>query len=162
MFAKFSPDGRRVAYVRENNLYVENLADGRITQLTSDGSRTIINGTFDWVYEEELTCATGSAGAPTAGGSPTGSSTPPGCGDFLLINDTDSLYSFTIPVQYPKAGTTNSAARVGVVSAEGGQHRLAAGPRRPAQQLHRPAWTGRPARTRWCSSSSTGCRTPTT
>ena len=50
MFAKFSPDGGRVAYVRENNLYVQNLGDGRITQLTRDGSRTIINGTFDWVY----------------------------------------------------------------------------------------------------------------
>jgi dipeptidyl-peptidase-4 len=52
MFAKFSPDGNRVAYVRENNLYVQNLGDGRITQLTRDGSRTIINGTFDWVYED--------------------------------------------------------------------------------------------------------------
>jgi dipeptidyl-peptidase-4 len=40
--------------------------------------------------------------------------------DFLLINNTDSLYSFTTPVQYPKAGTTNSAARIGVVSAAGG------------------------------------------
>ena len=37
-----------------------------------------------------------------------------------MINNTDSLYSFTIPVQYPKAGTTNSSARVGVVSSEGG------------------------------------------
>ena len=54
MFAKFSPDGSRVGYVRENNLYVEDLATGRITQLTRDGSKRIINGTFDWVYEEEL------------------------------------------------------------------------------------------------------------
>ena len=54
MFAKFSPDGTRVGYVRENNLYVEDLATGRITQLTRDGSKRIINGTFDWVYEEEL------------------------------------------------------------------------------------------------------------
>jgi dipeptidyl-peptidase-4 len=45
MFAKFSPDGRRVAYVRENNLYVEDLASGAITPLTTDGSRTLINGT---------------------------------------------------------------------------------------------------------------------
>ncbi|HZD04115.1 MAG TPA: DPP IV N-terminal domain-containing protein, partial [Longimicrobiales bacterium] len=44
-----------------------------------------------------------------------------GVRDFLLINDTDSLYSFTIPIQYPKAGTTNSAVRAGVVSAEGGE-----------------------------------------
>jgi dipeptidyl-peptidase 4 len=43
-----------------------------------------------------------------------------GVRDFLLINNTDSLYSFTTPVQYPKAGTTNSAARIGVVSASGG------------------------------------------
>ena len=59
MFAKFAPDGGRVAYVRvayvrENNLYVEDIASGTITPLTTDGSRTLINGTFDWVYEEEL------------------------------------------------------------------------------------------------------------
>ena len=51
LFAKFSPDGRRVGYVRENDLYVEDLATGTITRLTRDGSRTLINGTFDWVYE---------------------------------------------------------------------------------------------------------------
>ncbi len=55
MFAKFSPDGQRVGYVRENNVYVENLSgDSKITKLTTDGSRYIVNGTFDWVYEEEL------------------------------------------------------------------------------------------------------------
>ena len=54
MFAKFSPDGSQVGYVRENNIYVETIADNQITKLTTDGSRTIINGTFDWVYEEEL------------------------------------------------------------------------------------------------------------
>ena len=59
MFAKFSPDSTRVGYVRENNIYVESLADGRITRLTADGSRTIVNGTFDWVYEEELFCRDG-------------------------------------------------------------------------------------------------------
>src|ERR1051325_5326024 len=54
MFAKFSPDGQRVGYVRENNVYVETLSgDSKITQLTTDGSRYIVNGTFDWVYEEE-------------------------------------------------------------------------------------------------------------
>ncbi|MFZ0232798.1 MAG: DPP IV N-terminal domain-containing protein, partial [Candidatus Acidiferrales bacterium] len=54
MFAKFSPDGAQVAYVRANNIYAENLATGKISQLTTDGSATIINGTSDWVYEEEL------------------------------------------------------------------------------------------------------------
>lgn len=54
MFAKLSPDAGRVAYVRSNNVYVETLDDGSIVQLTHDGSETTINGTSDWVYEEEL------------------------------------------------------------------------------------------------------------
>ena len=120
MFAKFSPDGGRVAYVRENNLYVEDLADGRITQLTSDGSRTTINGTFDWVYEEELSLRDGFRWSPDGRRIAYWQLDASGVRDFLLINDTDSLYSFTIPVQYPKTGTTNSAGRVGVVSAAGG------------------------------------------
>jgi dipeptidyl-peptidase 4 len=121
MFAKFSPDGGRVAYVRENNLYVESLDDGGITQLTRDGSRTIINGTFDWVYEEELSLRDGFRWSPDGARIAYWQLDASGVRDFLLINNTDSLYSFTIPVQYPKAGTTNSAARVGVVNASGGQ-----------------------------------------
>jgi dipeptidyl-peptidase-4 len=54
MFAKLSPDGTHVAYVRQNNIYVERISDRRIRQLTTDGSATTINGTSDWVYEEEL------------------------------------------------------------------------------------------------------------
>ena len=46
MFAKFSPQGNRVAYVRENNIYVENLEDDKIIQLTQDGTDRIINGTL--------------------------------------------------------------------------------------------------------------------
>src|ERR1044072_8619554 len=65
MFAKFSPDGQRVGYVRENNVYVENLfGDSKITKLTTDGSRYIVNGTFDWVYEEELFCRDGFRWSP--------------------------------------------------------------------------------------------------
>jgi dipeptidyl-peptidase-4 len=54
LYAKLSPDATRAAYVRDNNLYVEDVKSGAITQLTSDGSASIINGTSDWVYEEEL------------------------------------------------------------------------------------------------------------
>jgi dipeptidyl-peptidase-4 len=120
MFAKFSPDGGRVAYVRGNNLFVESLNDGRITQLTRDGSRTIINGTFDWVYEEELSLRDGFRWSPDGSRIAYWQLDASGVRDFLLINNTDSLYSFTIPVQFPKVGTTNSAARVGVVDASGG------------------------------------------
>ena len=119
-FAKFAPDGRRVAYVREHNLYTESLADDRITPLTRDGSTTTINGTFDWVYEEELYLRDGFRWSPDGSRIAYWQLDAKGVRDFLLINNTDSLYSFVTPVQYPKAGTTNSAARVGVVSAIGG------------------------------------------
>jgi dipeptidyl-peptidase 4 len=53
-FATFSPEGRRVAYVCHNNLFVQSLDNLRITRLTKNGSDTLINGTSDWVYEEEF------------------------------------------------------------------------------------------------------------
>src|SRR5688500_18013574 len=123
MFATFSPDGSRVAYVRQNNLYVETLADSRITALTNDGSRTIINGTFDWVYEEELGLQNGFRWSPDGSRIAYWQLDASGVRDFNLINNTDSLYSFVVPVQYPKAGTTNSSGRAGVVPAAGGATR---------------------------------------
>ena len=119
-FAKFSPGGDRVAYVRENNLYVETLGTGRIVALTRDGSKTTINGTFDWVYEEELYMRDGFRWSPDGSRIAYWQLDAKGVRDFLLINNTDSLYSFVTPIQYPKAGTTNSAARIGVVRVNGG------------------------------------------
>jgi dipeptidyl-peptidase-4 len=120
MFAKFSPDGKKVGYVREHNLYAENLDDGKITQLTNDGSTTIINGTFDWVYEEEWDARDGFRWSPDSKLIAYWQLDACGVRDFYLINDTDSLYSYIIPVQYPKVGTTLSACKVGVVNADGG------------------------------------------
>ena len=125
MFAKFSPDGGRVEWVRygEYNIYVEDIASGKLTQLTRDGSRTTINGTFDWVYEEELGLQDGWRWNPDGQSIAYWQLDATGVRDFLLYNVTDSLYAFTTPVQYPKAGQTNSAARTGVVSATGGETR---------------------------------------
>lgn len=143
MFAKFSPDSRKVGYVRQNNLYVEDLASGTITQLTSDGSRTTINGTFDWVYEEEFGLRDGFRWSPDSRMIAYWQLDATGVRDFLLINDTDSLYSFVVPVQYPKAGTTNSAARVGVVAAEGGATRWMDVPGDPRNNyIARMDWAG--------------------
>jgi dipeptidyl-peptidase-4 len=120
MFAKFSPDQSKIAYVMRNNLYVENLSSHNIVQLTNDGSFTTINGTFDWVYEEELDLRDGFRWSPDSKSIAYWQLDASGVRDFLLIDDTDSLYSFVKPVQYPLAGTTNSSCRVGVVSAGGG------------------------------------------
>lgn len=142
-FAKFSPDGKRVAYVREHNLYVESVGDGRIVALTSDGSVTTINGTFDWVYEEELGQRDGFRWSPDGARIAYWQLDAKGVRDFLLINNTDSLYSFVKPVQYPKAGTTNSSARIGVVSAAGGPTTWLAIPGDPRNNyLARMDWAG--------------------
>lgn len=51
----FSPDGSKVAYVFQNNIYVKDLENGELTQVTEDGKvNSIINGVTDWVYEEEF------------------------------------------------------------------------------------------------------------
>jgi dipeptidyl-peptidase 4 len=121
MFTKFSPDDKKVAYVSEHNIYCEDLVTGKITQLTFDGSKTIINGTFDWVYEEELDCRDGFRWSSDGKSIAYWQLDASGVNDFFMINDTDSLYSKVIPVQYPKAGTTNSSCKVGVVNAEGGE-----------------------------------------
>ena len=123
MFAKFSPDGQRVAYVRENNLYVENLSDGKITKLTTDGSRYIVNGTFDWVYEEELFCRDGFRWSPDSKQIAYWQLNSEGVKEMLLINNTAELYPVVTAFPYPKAGEMNSAARVGVVDADGGPTR---------------------------------------
>lgn len=121
MFAKFSPDATRVAYVRANNIYVERLGDRRITPLTSDGSETIINGTSDWVYEEELGIRDGFRWSPDGASIAYWRFDSTGVEMFTLINNTDALYPTLTRIPYPKAGTTNSAARIGVVSAAGGE-----------------------------------------
>lgn len=120
MFAKFSPDGTRVGYVRENDLYVENIADGKITRLTSDGSHTLINGTSDWVNEEELDLRDCWRWSPDSKSIAFWQFNAEGIKDFILLNNTADLYPKLTYIPYPKAGTTNAAVRVGVVSAAGG------------------------------------------
>jgi dipeptidyl-peptidase-4 len=120
MYAKFSPTGDRVAYVREGDIYVQRLSDGRITRLTTGATKTLVHGMSDWVYEEEFGLRDGFRWSPDGRRIAYWQFDMTGVGTFLLINDTDSLYPFTVPVQYPKVGTTNSAVRVGVVRANGG------------------------------------------
>ncbi len=123
MFAKFSPDGTQVAYVQGNNLYVEEIDGGSIIPLTSDGSETIINGTSDWVYEEELGIRDGFRWSPDGRHIAFWNFDSSGVDEFALINNTDTLYPEITLIPYPKAGTTNSAARIGVVGATGGEIR---------------------------------------
>lgn len=120
MFAKFSPDGTRVAYVSGNNIYVENISDGNVKKITSDGDDKIVNGTFDWVYEEEFGCRDGFRWSPDSQYIAYWHSDTDGTGFFDIINNVDSIYPTIQHFPYPKAGTTNSAVKVGYVPADGG------------------------------------------
>jgi dipeptidyl-peptidase-4 len=123
MFAKFSPDGKKVAYVSKLNIYVEELLSQQFKQITFDGGDNIVNGTFDWVYEEELDCRDGFRWSPDGNHIAYWQSDTKVIGTFYLINNVDSIYSKPIPLPYPKVGTPLSAVKVGVVSAIGGATR---------------------------------------
>ena len=114
-FAKFSPDCKKVAYVSEQNIYMEDLSSELITPLTKDGGANIVNGTFDWVYEEELNLRDGFRWSPDSKKIAYWQLDTEGIGTFYMINNIDSIYPKLIPLPYPKAGTTNSASKIGVL-----------------------------------------------
>jgi len=119
MFAKFSPDGSRVAFVRKNNLQVQGLADLKITALTTDGSHTLINGTSDWVNEEELSLRDCYRWSPDGKQLLLWQFDTKGVKRFSLINQTDGTYPRITTFPYPKAGEKNSATRLGIIAATG-------------------------------------------
>jgi dipeptidyl-peptidase 4 len=116
MFAKLSPDGKNIAYVSEHNLFSEDVASGKITQLTFDGTRKFINGTFDWVYEEEMGCRDGFRWSPDGSKIAFWQVDATKIRDYYMLNTTDSVYSHVIPVEYPKVGEPPSPVRIGVIS----------------------------------------------
>src|SRR5881296_1827535 len=120
MFAKFSPDGRMVAFVRANNIYMTDLATGGETALTADGGDSVINGTSDWVYEEELDLRDAFRWSPDGRRIAFWRFDQTAIRPFYLM-DHDSLYPALVPVRYPKAGTTNSTVKIGVTEVATGR-----------------------------------------
>jgi dipeptidyl-peptidase 4 len=157
MFAKFSPDSSKVAYVRANNIYVEDIASGKILALTTDGSATLINGTSDWVYEEELDVRDGFRWSPDSRHIAYWQFDTRGVGIFPLIYNLGAPreivtgfpypglghYPSILDIAYPIPGTTNSSVRVGVVGVEGSETRWMAVPGDPRDNyIARMDWAG--------------------
>jgi len=143
MFAKFSPDCKSVAYVSDHNIYAEDITTHTIKKLTTDGTRKLINGTFDWVYEEEFACRDGFRWSPDSKQIAFWQVDATKIRDFYMINNTDSVYSRIIPVEYPKVGEAPSPVKIGVISLLGGQIRWMKIEGDPRQHyLPRMEWSG--------------------
>lgn len=123
LFAKISPDGTKLAYVSNYNLYVEDINSGTIQQLTKDGTRKRINGTFDWAYEEEFFCRDGFRWSPDSKKIAFWQINAGVTRDYLMLNTTDSIYPSVTPVEYPVAGEKPSTFRIGVIDLEAGTTR---------------------------------------
>lgn len=122
MFAKISPSGDKVGYVLRNNLYAYEFSTGRTRKLTSDGSVTLINGTFDWVYEEELGLRDGWRWSPDGRSIAFWQLDTHLEPIYTLVNQS-KLRQEMRRLPYPHPGDPNAKARIGVVSASGGRTR---------------------------------------
>ena len=116
MFGKLSPDATQFAYVYHNNIYVQDLSTGTITALTTDASDTIINGLFDWAYEEEFSIQDGFRWSPDSQRIAYWQLDTHAAQDFYIINNTATLYPQVTAIPYPKVGEENSGARIGITT----------------------------------------------
>ena len=124
LFAKFNPDATAVAFVRDRDLFVVDLATGRERQLTDSGSEGgVINGTFDWVYEEEFGLRDGFRWSPDGRYLAFFQLDESATRDFA-VTDYRDLYPAYNEFRYPKAGEANAEVRVGVIDVTTGETRF--------------------------------------
>jgi dipeptidyl-peptidase-4 len=114
MFAKVSPDGRKVAFVRDNDLFVSDLATGHERRLTTDGTADVINGTTDWVYEEELGLRDAFRWSPDSKQIAFYRFDQSAVPVMPIVNEL-GLYPKVGTLRYPKAGAANARVRLGVI-----------------------------------------------
>ncbi len=109
MHATFSPDGKKVAFVFDNNLYIKTLANGKTEQITTDGKQNaIINGSCDWVYEEEFSFTKAFEWSPDSRHLAFYRFDESKVREFTMTNYTGDLYPEYETFKYPKVGMENS------------------------------------------------------
>ncbi len=114
---KLSPDGKKVSYRIGNDLYVQEIASGKVTRLTRDGSETVFNGKLDWVYPEELDINTAYWWSPDSARI---AYLQFDVSKVMIFPQVDLLKTPAVPEpeRYPQAGSPNADVRLGVVDLE--------------------------------------------
>jgi dipeptidyl-peptidase 4 len=106
--AEYSPDGKKVSFIHKNDLYVKDLATKKISPITTDGKRNkVINGTTDWVYEEEFSITKAYSWSPDSKYIAFLKFVEKGVKEFG-IDMYGELYPDRFEYKYPKAGEDNS------------------------------------------------------
>jgi len=119
MLATFSPDGKKVSFVRDNNIYIKDLSSKEIKQITTDGKyNSIINGAPDWVYEEEFSLLTGMQWSPDSKKIAFLRFDESEVRQFNMTKFQRNLYPENYTFKYPKAGEKNSIVSVHVFNIE--------------------------------------------
>ena len=108
---KLSPDGKMVGFVRSHNIYMVDLANGKETAITNDGTENILNGEFDWVYEEEFGLADAWQWSHDSKKIAFWKFDQTRVKEFYLIDEIP-FYNKIIPLKYPKVGEENSIVKV--------------------------------------------------
>src|SRR5271166_1845677 len=117
---KLSPDGKRVGFRRDHDLYTLDVASKNLTQLTQDGTATLLNGELDWVYPEELDLGTAWWWSPDS--QRIAYMQFDVAREFVYPQvDLTGLRARAEPERYPQAGTPNADVRLGVIGAAGGK-----------------------------------------
>lgn len=115
LFPTFSPDGNKIAYVRDNNLYILNLTDGTEHTVTTDGEfNKIKNGWGDWVYEEEFSKADYFSWSADGNYLAYVKFNESNLKEYTLESYNGNLYPDKYTYKYPKAGEDNSIVSVHV------------------------------------------------
>ena len=140
--AKLSPDASKVAFVYDNNLYLEDLSTHTLTALTSDGTDKRLNGWFDYAYSEELYTIDGFRWSPDSKHIAYWQMDLAKVGTFYMINNTDSIYPKIIAIPFSKVGEPIAEAKIGVLSLDTKTTKWMSIPGDPASHyLPRMEWT---------------------
>ncbi|MFT4602489.1 MAG: dipeptidyl-peptidase-4 [Arenicella sp.] len=140
MLAEFSPDGTKVGFVYENNLYYKDLSSGKVTQVTDDGSTNgVINGSTDWVYEEEFSLTKAWEWSPKGTKIAFLKFDESEVKDFTMDYYRNEIYPEQYTFKYPKAGEDNSKLSLHIYNLEDAKNVEIQ--RGPFEYLPRMKWT---------------------